>query len=285
MVGKTRDGKIFIISECHVRIQANNLENNVIPQNGEQLEIAGKTDIGHKRILNEDNLCFSQELGLAIIADGMGGHEAGEVASRLAIDELHSSIAQQGEVCLEDNCAGYRHYHTKSTEVIRDSICAAGEKIHALNRERGHSDGMGMGTTLVAAIVDVASRRLTFANVGDSRLYRYRNGVLEQLTVDHTAYQVWLDTGRKGPAPKKNIILRALGPWPSTNIDIGTTNLISGDILLMCSDGLHDWVSDNAIQNVLASMGCVKAGCEALINLANNQAGKDNVSVILMRYN
>jgi len=256
-------------------------------QNGDRIEIVGKTDIGRKRVLNEDNIFFSKEIGLAVIADGMGGHEAGEVASKLAVDEIFTSITRHAETSFDDDSTSTtsaRHQAMVTTSVMRDSVCSAGAKIHALNQELGHIEGQGMGTTAVAVFVDVTSNNLTFANVGDSRLYRFRHKELEQLTVDHTAIQRWLDTGREGPAPKKNVLLRALGPRQTTEVDTGIKCLLSGDILMLCSDGLHGFVSSDSILQVLASMESLEAGCNSLVDLANYRGGKDNISVILIRY-
>jgi len=252
------------------------------PTTTSRLAFASSTHVGRTRKLNEDSLGVLPELGLAIVADGMGGHDAGEVASKLAVDQISAQIARR--LVVHSAMPGESDT-VKAGTVIKDAISTACEKIYELNQAMGRTDGKGMGTTAVVVKLDPQTNAFTFANVGDSRIYHLQSGGLTQLTEDHTALQYWLDHGRKGPPPKKNVIVRALGPWKTTEVDIGDGVLAEGDKLLLCSDGLHGLLSDLLIQEILNSSDNLDECCEKLISLANELGGKDNISVIVIGYN
>jgi serine/threonine protein phosphatase PrpC len=155
-----------------------------------------------------------------------------------------------------------------------------------LNRERGLPEGRGMGTTIVGLwLADGLSKGVVF-HVGDSRLYRFRDGRLDQITRDHSLYQAWVDSGRSGDPPNRNIIMRALGIVDDVEADISVQEMLAGDIYLLCSDGLNGMVPDDTIIDILAEIELtgLEPAWRQLIQEANDHGGKDNVTVILARF-
>ncbi len=248
------------------------------------LEIAGLTDGGVVRDHNEDSIGSAADIGLVILADGMGGHNAGEVASEMAvtsiIQALQNSIPRTNTATVDDE-SGFTH----GTLLIHDAIQKANQEIYQAANDQPQCQGMG--TTLVAALY--YEDRVTIANVGDSRLYRLRGGHLEQLTTDHTLLQELVDRGfysqeEAEASLNRNVITRALGTEPTIQVDLQEEILLPGDLYLLCSDGLNDMISDEKILTTLRMFGgnLDKIG-EELIRQANSAGGRDNVSVILVR--
>lgn len=238
------------------------------------LEFWGATDVGRRRENNEDAIACDEALGLALVADGMGGHLAGEVASGLAIVTVREALdaALSGGGGIEPAAAvraaleqANREIHTRAG---RDPICA------------------GMGTT--AALVLAHDGRMLIAHVGDSRVYRLRSGALEQLTTDHSLVQELIETGflseeEARHSMNRNVITRALGIAAEVEVDLRTEPLEAGDLYLLCSDGLTDLVSDARIGELLRETDGGPAAARALVEEANACGGMDNVSVILVR--
>lgn len=230
---------------------------------------ACRTDTGRQREQNEDAMAVLLHISCAILADGMGGHNAGEVASSMAI-ELMTAILQQ--------TAG-----VPAAARLETAIQAA----HAGIYEKSTSSlrFQGMGTTAVVTCIE--RNRLTFAHVGDSRLYRWRKGRLEQLTHDHSLQQEFIDKGLCTPeeAPSKvgrNILTRALGLDGPLEVDVGSTDIQDKDRYLLCSDGLHEMASDEEIATWLGRGFDAETTCEALVDLANTHGGRDNITVVLI---
>lgn len=238
------------------------------------LEIAGLTDVGRSRNHNEDAIGWRQVLGLAVLADGMGGHNAGEVASRIAVDTVIEVFEQTDPA--------------RPADV--DSLCreAAGLANAAIySRATEDPDCQGMGTTLVMACFE--DDGLTVAHVGDSRLYRFRDGELETLTSDHSLVQEMIDSGflteeEASRSANRNMITRALGVEEKVDVDVARQQCQAGDIYLLCSDGLNDLVARDDIRDILAAGGGeLQLLCQALVDKANARGGLDNISVILVR--
>jgi len=227
---------------------------------------AGLTDTGRKRRQNED--AFVCDPPLFAIADGMGGAQAGELASRLA-----AAAIEEGGAALDGE------------DAVVGVVRAANARIF----ERALQDPAvaGMGTTATVALVDERAGQLTLAHVGDSRAYRFREAVLEQLTTDHSLVGELVRTGRLTEAeaavhPHRSVITRALGTEADVEIDTRTIDLAPGDVVLLCSDGLSAMVRDDAIALVLRDTSAdphVAAG--ALVRAANEAGGEDNVTVVL----
>ena len=227
---------------------------------------AGLTDTGRKRRQNEDALVCDPPL--FAIADGMGGAQAGEVASRLAAAAIEEGAAAiQGE------------------EGVATVVRAANARIF----ERAVHDPAvaGMGTTATVAVVDERAGTVTIAHVGDSRAYLYRDGELEQLTTDHSLVGELVRSGRltedeAAVHPHRSVITRALGTDAEVEVDTLTLEAAVGDLVLLCSDGLSAMVRDDEIAQVLRSAeGVPRAAAEALVSAANAAGGEDNVTVVL----
>lgn len=244
-----------------------------------KIEIIGKTDVGRQRDHNEDNFASEKQLGLIVLADGMGGHNAGEVASEMAVEKIVSSI--------KENFASPEIPEEISDEEI---VCFMLEAINTANHAIFETAATqpqcaGMGTTIVVALF--RNNCITIAHVGDSRLYRWRKGELEQLTVDHSLYQEMIQGGymseeEADKSLNKNMITRALGISIDVEIDIQQQNVEAGDLLLLCSDGLTDLVNDTEIQQVItAEGGDLNLATEKLVNMANEHGGTDNITVVM----
>jgi PPM family protein phosphatase len=228
------------------------------------------TDIGRMRKNNEDRYLSAGRL--AAVADGMGGHRAGEVASAIAMEEL---------AALEH--AGPWSTPADAGEALRTVFLAANRRIRDTAAKDSELDGMG--TTLVALLEDGDSVHL--ANVGDSRAYLLRNGELSQVTVDHTLVQELIDEGRLRPEeaerhPQRSIITRALGVESDVEVDLFTYKLLSGDRLLLCTDGLSGVVSEQRIRNVLLRVPDPQRAAEKLVAMANESGGPDNITVVVL---
>ena len=227
------------------------------------------TDVGRVRTLNEDSMLAVP--GLFVVADGMGGHAAGEVASQLAVAEF-AQLAEQGPIRAED-----------LTEAVR----RANEHILSAGAERG--DRHGMGTTLTGLGVVSAERgeELAVFNVGDSRVYRVSGGQLQQVTVDHSAVQELVDAGRLTAQaarshPRRNVVTRSLGTDPGPAPDIWLVQPLAGDRFLVCSDGLTGELEDSDLAELLAGEADPQAAAERLVHQAVAAGGHDNVTAVVL---
>ena len=255
-----------------------------------RMDVAALTDVGRKRQLNEDSYRVDSELGLLLVADGMGGHDAGEVASGMAVETVADFLFEYDPDDLpedgESPSAQLPAEHRTELRAVKAAVESANRRINSENMRKGYREGSGMGTTVVGLfILDSGSAAAVF-HVGDSRLYRVRGGQLSQVTRDHTLYQNWLDQGGVGEAPKKNIILRALGPWEQVDVELQVQSLERGDLYLVCSDGLSSLVGDDVIARGLAPAangGDLQEACRTLVDSANAAGGADNITVVLGR--
>jgi PPM family protein phosphatase len=235
-----------------------------------QLRFGAATDVGRMRTNNEDS--YLSERPVAAVADGMGGHNAGEVASAIAIEEL---TALRGKGPWPNDKA--------ATDDLKRAIVRANRRIREM--AAGDRELNGMGTTLVAVLEDGDSIHL--ANVGDSRAYLLRQGELTQVTVDHTLVQELVDDGRLSPKdaerhPQRSMITRALGVDHQVEIDLFTYKLLPGDRLVLCSDGLSDVLNPPQIRNALLRVRHPQKAAERLVGLAVEGGGPDNITVIVI---
>lgn len=251
------------------------------------IEAFGKTDVGRRRKLNEDNILIDRDTKLFAVCDGMGGHNAGEVASKMAIETLHAFIAKShGEE--KDITWPYGLEPNLSFEAnrLKTAIKLANKRVFkaADNRE----DYTGMGTTLVAALVNDAT--LTVGNAGDSRCYLVRDGKLSQLTRDDSwVSAAWaegiLSTDEIDRHPLRNVITKAVGAKDNIELETGEHKLAAGDVVVLCSDGLHGMLTDEQIRGLLDPFpASLEKAAGVLIDAANEAGGKDNVSVVLLKY-
>ena len=238
------------------------------------MKTASLSDKGKRRQLNQD-VVYSSELpvgnlpNLFMIADGMGGHKAGDYASRYAVDTICSEIERSAEKMPE--------------RILQRAISVANAGIFELSRE--NRDFEGMGTTLVAATID--GRRLKVANVGDSRLYIVNGRHIRQITVDHSLVEEMvrmggLDRESARIHPNKNIITRAVGVTFAVLADFYEVELQEGDIVLLCSDGLSNMLEDEEIRMIVNAQRDIMEKAEALVRAANQNGGRDNISLILV---
>ncbi len=242
-----------------------------------------KSDIGLKRPHNEDCFVADEALGLYVVCDGMGGGNAGEIASRMAIDAIlaHVKAAAQGPAV--ESLAPTDPNLSPATNQLANAIHAANETIHRASWT--NPKYAGMGTTVVAA--RLADQHLSIAHVGDSRLYLIRNGIIQGLTTDHSwvAEQVaqgFLTEEEAEQSPRRNIVTRALGVESSVEIDLSEIPVLDGDQLLLCSDGLTRGVRSGEILNTLDLDTDLSAKTDRLISLANQAGGNDNITVLLV---
>jgi serine/threonine protein phosphatase PrpC len=241
----------------------------------------GLTDLGRKRQTNEDAFFADDELGLYIVADGMGGHAAGEVASREAVDTLYGmvkrGIGQLHELVEPLDDADAR----VACRLMESAVQAATYFVYSIAEI--DRDKSGMGTTISAMLV-LGDFAVT-AQVGDSRIYYIHDGVVEQLTEDHTLIAWQLKQGLITPqealrSPHKNVITRAVGNREYVQVDTRCVPLVPGGRLLLCSDGLHGYLKDEDIPTIVEMGGT--ATVERFIALANERGGKDNITAILV---
>ena len=236
------------------------------------MNIAYKTDVGLVREGNEDSLYVDEELGLLIVADGIGGHQAGEVASQMAADTIPSVLMSKVKPEKKDQIQ----------RRIHEAIYKANEEIHAAV-EKDPSLG-GMGTTVVLALC--RDDEIYIAHVGDSRAYLFRKNRMERVTEDHSVVFQLLKAGKITPEemrghPLRHIITQSLGSSYLTP-DINSFQWSHGDYVLLCSDGLTDFVEDEMIEKVVINADLDLEGkCEKLIELAKENGGADNITVIL----
>jgi protein phosphatase len=230
-------------------------------------ESTGRTDPGRVRRRNED--AFVIDPPLFAVADGMGGAQAGEVASRLT-------------------AAAFREYHEADDLPPDERVQAIIQEANRRIYERAHADSgfSGMGTTVTAALL--LGGRVTIGHVGDSRAYRIRDGTLEQLTDDHSLVGDLMRSGRLTPEeaeahPQRSVITRALGTDPEVDVDTVTVDARPGDLFLLCSDGLTTMVADEDILGILAAAPTLDDAARELVRAANTGGGEDNVTVVLFR--
>ncbi|HEX7642362.1 MAG TPA: Stp1/IreP family PP2C-type Ser/Thr phosphatase [Burkholderiaceae bacterium] len=246
-----------------------------------ELKIASKTDTGLVRSHNEDAIAHNPECGLAVLADGMGGYNAGEVASAIATATLKDAIEKE----LAKHDWSGRNNHSKFVQhLLVGSVERANTAI--LDAARKEPQFSGMGTTVVAGIFH--QDKLTVAHVGDSRVYRLRRGELALITRDHSMLQEQIDAGLIDPewarfSANRNMITRAVGVDSAVQVEVHDHLTQVGDIYLLCSDGLSDMLSTQEIHDIMSrTPSDLELTCEALVARANKNGGRDNTSVILI---
>jgi protein phosphatase len=254
------------------------------PLDGLRVRFAGDTNVGMKREHNEDSFYLPKAEKLAIVADGMGGHASGEVASRLAVDTIVSFFEETGHD--RPLTWPFKIDHGQKREVDRlvTSIKLANLKIH--EEAQRNPACRGMGTTLVSTMF--TEDALIVGHVGDSRVYRLREGLFDQLTEDHSLLNDYIKMKNLSPEeiaafPHKNVIVRALGMKATVQVDVIVEQPRLGDVFVLCSDGLSGMITDTEIAEVVANERDLNRVCERLITMANANGGLDNVTVVAIR--
>src|SRR5881628_1288814 len=249
------------------------------------LDVASLSHPGMVRTHNEDSVFVDGEAGLAVLADGMGGYSAGEIASGIAVNVISTGMLQElnsgRELSKVDIASGLTH----AALLLQQQIALANKGIYEAAQQR--PECAGMGTTLVATVF--FKNRVSIGHIGDSRCYRLRADKFEQLTHDHSLLQEQIDSGMLTPEQakyslNKNLVTRALGIEAVVPADIAEYRVEADDIYLLCSDGLTDMVEPDAVHAIVASKRSDLAEAAAeLIDVANQNGGRDNISVVLVR--
>jgi len=246
---------------------------------------AGLTDVGLQREHNEDSFAILSDQELFIVADGMGGHRAGDIASRLATEAIRDFF----QVTATEDVTWPFHFDARLSEEenrLMTGIRLANRQI--LEHSVRARDCQGMGTTVVGALFSRKKQKIFFGHVGDSRAYRIRNGAIEQLTRDHSLVNDYLTAmpelseEQRSELPK-NVITRALGMQDQVAVDLQGQSAELGDIFVLCSDGLSGMVEDEEILQTVLANPSLPVACERLIALANEQGGEDSITAVVVR--
>jgi len=250
----------------------------------DKITIMGMTDIGLVRRKNEDSIGYDSALGLAVLADGMGGHRGGDIASSMTVDSIIEAVQKKLPKIKPGHTDSKSGYSLESI-CIQEAIDSANDLV--FNAAEANPMHSGMGTTIV--VLQFYNNTLSLVHIGDSRCYRLRANSLEQVTKDHSLLQELIDRGfyTREEARKslnKNLVTRALGIDPVVTADILEDIVLKNDIYLLCSDGLTDYVEDEFIYLTIKRFSDnLEEAAKQLITKANQNGGKDNISVMLCR--
>jgi serine/threonine protein phosphatase PrpC len=246
------------------------------------MEAFGVSDIGPARQTNEDCFVSVDELRLFVVADGMGGHAAGEVAARVAVESIENFVRRSNDTTDLSWPYGLEATLSLDANRLRTAVCLANRRIHRLSER--YDDYMGMGTTVVCGLL--SGRHLVAANVGDSRLYVFDGVTLTQLTQDDSwAATVLGATDGHAAAPKvsRHILTNVLGARPDTEVHMFERELVGNETLLFCTDGLHGSVSDQTLHQLLTSDRPLPELVQSLIRTALDQGSRDNITALVVR--
>ena len=247
-----------------------------------KIDFAERSDTGRVRDHNEDAIGSDGDIGLMVLADGMGGYNAGEVASGIAVQivtELALEAAAREDRADIDVHSGLM----RQSIILRDAVYRANKIIFQTAQSQSHCEGMG--TTIVACMF--FDNKVSIAHVGDSRAYRLRGGQFEQVTLDHSLLQELVDRGfysaeEAQHSTNRNYVTRALGVEPTVEVEVHEHEVMPDDLYLLCSDGLPDMVEDEDIHLTISTFNAsLDVVSQQLVELANNQGGRDNISVML----
>ena len=247
-----------------------------------KIDFAELTDTGRVREHNEDAIGSNPDIGLMVLADGMGGYNAGEFASGIAV-QIVTQLASEGAVREELNDIDPLCGLMRQSIILRDAVYRSNKFIFQTAQSQKHCEGMG--TTIVACMF--YDDKVSVAHVGDSRAYRLRGGALEQITLDHSLLQELVDRGfyseeEAQRSTNRNYVTRALGVEPTVEVEVREYEVLPDDIYLLCSDGLPDMVEDDDIHLTISTFNAsLDVVGQQLIDLANDHGGRDNVSVML----
>jgi serine/threonine protein phosphatase PrpC len=250
------------------------------------IKASGLSDVGPVRKNNEDSFATDETLQLFVVADGMGGHSAGEIASKLAVETIVSFVRRSEE----DTDLSWPYGVDSNLSFCGNRLRTA---IHLANRRvfraaEKHDEYTGMGTTVVGALI--SGSRLSVGHAGDSRLYVFRDGALTRLTTDDTWAATVVggkpesDPSRPGAHPMRHVLTSVLGVQDHVDVHMTELDLHGGEMILMCSDGLHNVVDDNALREVLTHNAVPSSIVSQLIQMALTGGGRDNVTAVVARY-
>jgi protein phosphatase len=244
---------------------------------------AAATHTGLRRPANEDAFCRREDLGLYVVADGMGGHAAGEVASRLAVEVIEHFVAETRELQSADWPVPYDEALSRSANRLKGAFHAANQRLNsAVEADQALR---GMATT--AAAVLVSKDECALAHVGDSRIYLWRDGHLRLLTEDHSWVGEQVRAGVLSAAdaqhhPWRNVVTRAIAGGPDPDVDVADVTLAVGDRVLLCSDGLSGVVPHERVESIFAANRSLQETCDTLVAAANDAGGPDNITILTL---
>jgi len=247
-----------------------------------KIDLVEMTDTGRVREHNEDAIGSNADIGLMVLADGMGGYNAGEVASGIAV-QIVTELASEGALREELNDIDTHSGLMRQSIILRDAVYRSNKIIFQTAQSQTNCEGMG--TTIVACMF--YDDKVSIAHVGDSRAYRLRGGALEQITLDHSLLQELVDRGfyseeEAQRSTNRNYVTRALGVEPTVEVEVHEYEVLPDDVYLLCSDGLPDMVEDDDIHLTISTFNAsLEVVGQQLIDLANDHGGRDNVSVML----
>ncbi len=247
------------------------------------MEAVGVSDPGRVRSENQDSIFLDPAGAFLLVADGMGGHERGLEASSRAVDIIQSHLQPDvitSELCDITEGSGIPAEVVCLTSLIDEAVRSANETLFSINRAEKLNRYMG---TTVVGLIFAGREHILWFHIGDSRLYRWRDGELTQLTTDHSARKEWERKGRQGDAPNKNIITRAIGPTAGVSAETAWEEFRSDDVYLLCSDGLPDMVPKKEMIRILDEEKALTSLAHRLVDAANDAGGKDNSSVVVCR--
>jgi protein phosphatase len=249
------------------------------------VDVAGKTDVGRVRANNEDNYGFDKRVGIYVVCDGMGGAAAGEVASKMAVETVLNYYRQSAKKRKFDIVGVHPSDASMRAIALGSSINLANQQIFDASRK--NEERAGMGSTIVA--VAVHDNLFSIANVGDSRIYRIRQGAIEQLTQDHSLVMEQVRRGLLTPEEAKrvdyqNIVIRALGAEPTVQADIEDMVALPGDILVLCSDGLTRYLDGAGILKIVQESEGLTQAVDKLLTTARDAGGADNITSLVLRF-
>jgi protein phosphatase len=249
------------------------------------MTVCTRTHPGKVRTINEDSSLWAPELGVIAVADGMGGHNAGEVASQLALDTIKAFLKKSATTDDFTWPFGFSPALSFAANRLMTAIKVANRRVFRASEER--SEYTGMGTTVVAAIVE--GSRIAFAGVGDSRIYSFAGNELKQMTKDDSwvvmlMRESGLDARAFDKHPMRHVLTSVVGARPELEVTVEEMDLVDGHTLLFCSDGLLGGVSDEDIAGVLRSERELERAADTLVSMGVDRDGKDNVTVALARY-
>jgi serine/threonine protein phosphatase PrpC len=249
------------------------------------LSVSSSTHPGAVRTINEDSASWDPEMLFLVVADGMGGHNAGEVASGLAVEAASAFLQKSASTDDFTWPFGVNPKLSFGANRVTTAAKVANRRVFRASEER--TEYTGMGTTLVLALVEGA--HVTFANVGDSRLYTMRDGTLQQLSQDDSwvvmlSRESGLDPSSFHDHPMRGVLTNVVGARPDVDVSIGEFDLVDGQMILMCTDGLHGGVSDDQMVAILKAQPDLQQAADTLVETAVAQDGRDNITVMLARY-
>ncbi len=248
------------------------------------IEASGVSHPGRVRPENEDSIFIDKKGNFMLLADGMGGHEFGAEASQTALEVIRNNFREKAlfrKLSDDSKNPNAPLDITYYSLAVIDAVTEANGTLFDRNKKADVQ--RYMGTTLVGLITIPKNKYVLWFHVGDSRLYRWRDSVLKSLTIDHSAYVKWLQNGKVGKKPGKNIITRAIGTRQTVSTDVGWDKQLKNDTFILCSDGLTDMVSNDQITEILSSEKNVTTISQQLLEAANDAGGRDNVSVVVCK--